>query len=53
MFRDLRYFVKVAAVNHWDGEAMLLWLRVGFTGRAQKAFNRKLQQIVTPEHQRH
>ena len=34
------HFENVAAVNRWDDDAKLLWLKVRLTGRAQKAFKR-------------
>lgn len=34
------HFEDVAAVNSWEGEAMLLWLKVRLTGRARTAFQR-------------
>jgi len=34
------HFESVAAVNEWNDEAKLLWLRVRLTGRAQTAFKR-------------
>ena len=34
------HFEDVAAVNAWEGDAMLLWLKVRLTGRARTAFQR-------------
>ena len=34
------HFNNVAAVNSWDGEQKLLWLKVRMTGRAQTAFKK-------------
>ncbi len=34
------HFENVAAVNAWNEEAKLLWLKVRLTGRAQTAFKR-------------
>ena len=36
----LDHFNNVAAVNSWDGEQKLLWLKVRMTGRAQTAFKK-------------
>lgn len=34
------HFEDVAAVNKWEGDALLLWLKVRLTGRARTAFQR-------------
>jgi dsDNA-binding SOS-regulon protein len=34
------HFENVAAVNEWNDDAKLLWLKVRLTGKAQKAFQR-------------
>ena len=36
----LDHFENVAAINSWDAERKLLWLKVRLTGRAQTAFKR-------------
>ena len=45
------HFENVAAVNRWDDDAKLLWLKVRLTGRAQKAFKR-LPQATQGNYQR-
>ena len=36
----LDHFKSIAAVNEWDDDKKLLWLKVRLSGKAKAAFNR-------------